>query len=345
MLRAMQREIELQQAYLEGEPLETIYFGGGTPSLLSVDELTDLLGSIRNLFTVSSNAEISLEANPDDLSTKKLEGFRRAGVNRLSIGIQSFHDSLLTGLNRVHTSAAAHRCIQDARTAGFQNISIDLIYAIPGETEAMWREDILHALLLKPEHLSCYALTIEPKTTFGKWTQQGRMKSTSDEVAALHLEVLMCALEEAGYEHYEISNFAKPGFYSRHNSSYWKGSPYLGIGPSAHSYNKETRHFTVANNYHYLQALAKGVVPFEKEVLTPEDKINEYLLTTLRTSWGCDCSELLQTFGYDLLHEQKAYLQPLFDTAFAVLENNKITLTKKGKLVADKIASDLFILP
>ena len=209
----------------------------------------------------------------------------------------------------------------------------------------MWRADIEHALSLHPEHISCYSLTIEPKTVFGKWTKQGKLQAPEDEVAAQHLEVLVEVLERAGYEHYEVSNFAKPGFYSRHNSSYWKGARYLGIGPSAHSYNGLSRHYTIANNHQYLKAISNGVVPFEKEILSTADKINEYLLTTLRTSWGCDSERLLTTTGYDLLAEQKEYLQHLVDLQYASIEEKKITLTKKGKLLADKIASDLFVIP
>lgn len=341
----MVQEIELQQHYLEGEQIETIYFGGGTPSLLTQAEVEELMTAIRTRFVVTKQAEITLEANPDDLSKEKLAALKKSGVNRLSIGIQTFHDTLLTSLNRAHSSEDAMRCVSNSREAGFNNISIDLMYALPAETMEMWKEDIERALALDPEHISCYSLTIEPKTAFGKWTKQGKLKAPEDEVAAQHLELLMDVLEKAGYEHYEVSNFAKPGFYSRHNSSYWKGAHYLGIGPSAHSYNGISRHYTVANNHHYLKAMASGAVPFEKEILSKADKINEYLLTTLRTSWGCDSEKLLAATGYDLLTEQATYVQQLVDLQYALVEERKITLTRRGKLLADKIASDLFVLP
>lgn len=345
MVKAMVQEIGLQYHYLEGEQIETIYFGGGTPSLLSAEELNQLMNSVRAHFQVAAEPEVTLEANPDDLTKEKLTELRTAGVNRLSIGIQSFHNSLLTFLNRAHTAEAALTCMHRAREAGFNNISIDLIYAIPGETDDLWKQDIAQALALAPEHISCYSLTIEPKTVFGKWSQQGRLQVTTDEVAAHHLEILIEALEQAGYEQYEVSNFAKPGAYSRHNSSYWKGAHYLGIGPSAHSYNGPSRHYTVSNNHQYLKAMAGGVVPLEKEILSTADKINEYLLTTLRTSWGCDSEVLRITTGYDVLNEQKEYLQQLVSLQYARIEEKKITLTKKGMLLADKIASDLFVLP
>jgi len=341
----MVQEIELQQHYLEGEQIETIYFGGGTPSLLTQAEVEELMTAIRTRFVVTKQAEITLEANPDDLSKEKLAALKKSAVNRLSIGIQTFHDTLLTSLNRAHSSEDAMRCVSNSREAGFNNISIDLMYALPAETMEMWKEDIERALALDPEHISCYSLTIEPKTAFGKWTKQGKLKAPEDEVAAQHLELLMDVLEKAGYEHYEVSNFAKPGFYSRHNSSYWKGAHYLGIGPSAHSYNGISRHYTVANNHHYLKAMASGAVPFEKEILSKADKINEYLLTTLRTSWGCDSEKLLAATGYDLLTEQATYVQQLVDFQYALVEEKKITLTRRGKLLADKIASDLFVLP
>lgn len=341
----MVQEIEMQRHYLGDEQIETIYFGGGTPSLLSETELDELMTALRDRFSIHHEAEITLEANPDDLDKEKLVALKKSGVNRLSIGIQTFHDSLLSSLNRAHTAESATDCIYTARAVGFNNISIDLIYALPGETLEMWREDIVKALTLTPEHISCYSLTIEPNTVFGKWTKQGKLQAPDDEVAAQHLEMLVEALEVGGYEQYEVSNFAKPGFYAKHNSSYWKGKKYLGVGPSAHSYNITSRHYTVANNHRYLQSIASGVVPIEKEVLSPADKINEYILTTLRTSWGCDSEELLTSHNYDLLKDRHDYIETLVNNHLAMLKGKKLTLTKKGRLLADKIASDLFILP
>lgn len=344
MVQAMVHELDLQRSYLTGEEIQTIYFGGGTPSLLTREELISLINSIHKNFAVSTDAEITLEANPDDLTSEKLSILKALGINRLSIGIQSFNNDLLAYLNRAHTAETAKKCVHEARALGFSNISIDLIYALPDESEELWRKDIEQALSLAPEHISSYSLTIEPKTTFGKWAKQGKLKITDDDIAAQQLEILMETLEVAGYEHYEVSNFAKPGFYSKHNSSYWKNQPYLGIGPSAHSFNKESRHYTVSNNHLYLKSMASHVVPVEKEVLTDEDKINEYILTTLRTSWGCNCAVLRDVYGYDLQLDRHDYLMPLLDKGYATLTDSILILTKKGKLVADKIASDLFVL-
>lgn len=342
LLSAMVKEIELQQHYLLGEEIETIYFGGGTPSLLDIAEIDLLLNAIRKTHRIKFNAEVTLEANPDDLSLEKLRALKQSGINRLSIGIQSFHTETLKFLNRAHDSTTALNAITDARKAGFDNISIDLIYAIPGESDAQWLHDIQQVLALKPEHISCYSLTIEEKTAFGKWAATGKLKPEPDEVAARHLETLMHALGVAGYEHYEISNFALPGLYSKHNSSYWRDKKYLGIGPSAHSYNGESRHYAVANNHHYLKAIQQGVLPTEREVLSRENKINEYILTSLRTSWGTNLEYLTQQYGYDLSELHSQYLSTLLEKELATLESNTLRLTNSGKLLADKISSDLF---
>lgn len=343
MVEAIQQEMVLRHDYLAEEIIDTIYFGGGTPSLLAASEIEKLLRSLHQHFTVLPGAEVSLEANPDDLDFTTLSALKNAGINRLSIGIQSFHSHHLQFLHRVHNAEQAKFCVEEARRAGFTNISIDLIYALTNETEEEWRADIQQALLLKPEHISSYSLTIEPQTVFGKWAKTGKLRLTDDDVAARHLEILVDQLEANGYEHYEVSNFAKPGFQSKHNSSYWKGASYLGLGPSAHSYNKVSRQFNVANNHAYLRSIKNGVVPFEKEILSQADKVNEFILTSLRTSWGCDNRYLKEELNYDLLHEQAAYIQDMIKNEYAQLDNTVLYLTKKGKLLADKIASDLFI--
>lgn len=285
---ALRKELGMQQHYLQNEPLATIYFGGGTPSLLDARELEAIFSSIREHFTVEQSAEITLEANPDDLTPQRLESFRNLGINRLSIGIQSFDDDVLKFLNRSHNSQAASQCVIRARQAGFNNISVDLIYAIPGQNDSAWTENIRQAIGLQPNHISSYSLTIEEKTVFGKWSSKGTLNAVSDDIAAVQFETLMTILEKEGFDHYEISNFARPGFQSQHNSSYWRQQKYLGIGPSAHSYNGESRQFNISNNTAYQKAIQTGKIPFEREVLTVEDRINEYLLTGLRTSWGCD---------------------------------------------------------
>ena len=342
MLAAISKEIVLQKDYLSGELIETVYFGGGTPSVLTQAELSLILDTIHSTHRLAGYTEITLEANPDDLTPLRLKDLRAAGVNRLSIGIQTFDTGRLKFLNRVHDGAAAIKSFADAREAGFDNISIDLIYAIPGETTEQWLNDIREAIALNPEHISCYSLTIEDKTAFGKWAATGKLKPESDEVSANHLELLMRKLAAAGYEHYEISNFSKPGFHSRHNSSYWKDKKYLGVGPSAHSYNGESRQYTVSNNHSYLKAIAAEHIPFEKEILSRENKINEYILTSLRTSWGADLEFLRRTYLYDLIEQCQPYINQLLDKKLITLENAVLKLTQTGKLLADKISSDLF---
>jgi oxygen-independent coproporphyrinogen III oxidase len=343
MVNALATEIHLQKDFLKGEEIQTIYFGGGTPSLLTEKELHQLLETIYTHHAVATQAEITLEANPDDLSEKNLALFKKSGITRLSIGIQTFQDDLLKFLNRVHQATTALTTFYHAREAGFDNISTDLIYAIPGLDDSRWLQDIHQTIALNPEHISCYSLTIEEKTAFGKWLRSGKLKPVDEETAARQLEMLMDALEQAGYEHYEVSNFSKAGFHSRHNSSYWKQEKYLGVGPSAHSYNRSIRQYNINNNHLYLKAIQQGEVPAEVETLTPENKINEYILTTLRTHWGTDLTVLLQDYQHDLWQQNRLYIQQLIDTGLATFQNNVLILTRKGKLLADKIASDLFV--
>lgn len=342
MIIAISKELLLQKDYLQDEPIETIYWGGGTPSLLTTTEIKLILDTIRSIHSISANAEITLEANPDDLTPVSLKEFKDAGINRLSIGIQTFNTERLKSLNRIHDGAAAVKSFYDARKTGFNNISIDLMYSLPGETPADWKQDILQAISLNPEHISCYSLTIEEKTTFGKWAAAGKLKPEPDEVSAQHLELLMEELLLAGYEHYEISNFAKPGLYSNHNSNYWRGINYLGVGPSAHSFNVGSRQFNISNNNAYLKAIQAGTIPFEKEILSRENKINEYILTSLRTSWGTDLEFLKSMYGHDLVTKNGEYISQLLRKKFVTLENHILRLTNMGKLLADKISSDLF---
>ncbi len=305
LVQALSLELALQKNYLGNEVVETIYLGGGTPSLLNEKELGEIFHSIHKHFAVTDNAEITLEANPDDLSLENLQAIRKVGVNRLSIGIQSFDNGILKFLNRAHSAREAADCVTHARNAGFSNISIDLIYAIPGQNNDLWMKNIEQAIALSPEHISSYSLTIEEKTVFGNWFKKGKLKIESDEAAASQMEILMDLLGRAGYEHYEISNFCRPNFYSRHNSSYWKQKKYLGIGPSAHSYNGSSRQYNIRNNSLYIQSLEQGKIPFEMETLSRANLINEYLLTTLRTSWGCDLDYLAKHFSFDLSAENE----------------------------------------
>lgn len=343
MIAAITRELTQQKDYLQGEVIETLYFGGGTPSLLTREEVDSILTTVRTHFTLSPKAEITLEANPDDLTPLRLREFKETGINRLSIGIQTFNTRQLKSLNRVHDEALAIKSFYAAREAGFNNISIDLMYALPGETDEDWKHDIRQAIELNPEHISCYSLTIEEKTAFGKWAATGKLKPEPDEVSARHLEILMNELTQAGYQHYEISNFSKPGFHSNHNSNYWRGVNYLGVGPSAHSFNGESRQYNVSNNTAYLKFIQAGILPFEKEVLSHENQINEYILTTLRTWWGTDLIFMKQMFQYDLVAENENYVAQLLNKKLVTLDNEVLKLTDSGKLLADKISSDLFI--
>ncbi len=343
LCRSIANEIELQKGYLENDQLTSIYFGGGTPSLLSSEELDLLMAAINRNFDVNTSAEITLEGNPDDLTTEKLNMLNEAGINRLSIGIQSFNDSVLKFLNRAHNVASAFSCLANARHLGFKNISLDLIYAIPGQDRDAWKKNIQTAIDLAPEHISAYSLTIEEKTTFGNWQRMGKLTQVDEDTAASDFELLISMLTDVGYEHYEVSNFCKPGHYSKHNSSYWKQENYLGVGPSAHSYNGESRQHNISNNTIYQKSIARLKVPCEIEILSKENRINEFIFTTLRTHWGCDLRKLKDNLDYDLLHANTDYIHNLVDRQLASLDQGILRLTSKGMLVADKIASDFFV--
>lgn len=344
LVHAMAEEISLQRDYLEGESIRTIYFGGGTPSILDTTEIGLLLERIYKIHRVADTPEVTLEANPDDLDETKLNNLKSLGVNRLSIGIQSFDDALLARLNRVHTASTAMQCVSQARDAGFRNISIDLIYAIPGLSSDDWRRNIASALQLETQHISAYTLTIEERTVFGNWVKKGLLRPVEESVAAEQMELLVSELATQGYRQYEISNFAKPGYESLHNSNYWEGGKYLGIGPSAHSYNQRSRQHNVSNNHHYIRAVRNHEIPAEVEILRREEQINEYILTSLRTAAGCDLDFLKSNFGYDMQTHHDAYLNQLAADNLVRLAKNRLQLTEAGKLFADKISSDLFLV-
>lgn len=344
LIECMAEEIAMQKNYLEGETVKTIYFGGGTPSLAEPQELSRLLELVFTNHTVAPKAEITLEANPDDLTLETLQHLRAVGINRLSIGIQSFDDGILKYLNRVHDMAAAIESVHLARRAGFENISIDLIYAIPGMTERMWEDNLTMALELNPPHVSAYTLTIEEKTTFGNWLKKGKLQMTDEASSARQFQTLASTLSAAGYDHYEISNFSRPGYQSQHNSSYWSGEKYLGVGPGAHSYDGESRQFNIPNNHLYIRSIREGTIPFEREILTARDRINEFIFTGLRTSRGCSIRVLKEKFGHDLLHAQRSYLERLSQQRLVSIEDEYLRLTDAGRLLADRICSDLFLV-
>lgn len=347
LVDALCAEIQLQKGYLPAAKLETIYFGGGTPSLLSEAELIQLFTAIHTHFRVSSTAEITLEANPDDLTSNKLRMLGRY-VNRLSIGIQTFDEATLRWMNRAHSALEAETCVGLAREAGFENLSVDLIYGIPNREPSCWQADVQKVLALDVPHISAYALTIEPGTAFGRWQQKGKLPAVDDALAAEQFEELSKWLTYpdhalSGYEHYEISNFARPGQYARHNTAYWQRKPYLGIGPSAHSYNGHSRQYTIAHNARYIAAIRQGTVPAEREELTTADQVNEYLLTGLRTQWGCSIAELDFLLGADFMVRQSTELTTLYEAGWLNCEGDKLYLTNAGKLFADRVAATLFI--
>ncbi len=343
MVEAICREIVLRKNYLSDEKIESIYFGGGTPSLLNETQLLNLIGVVHENFDVVANAEITLEANPDDLSKENLLIFKTSGINRLSIGIQSFHQQDLILINRAHNVEQALMCVKDAKAAGFENISIDLIYGLPNMSDDDWRRNLEIAFRLEVDHFSCYSLTIEPKTALAKMIQQHKVSDIDDAQSARHFEMLMEQTAIHNYEHYEISNFARHKKYSRHNTSYWQRKKYLGVGPSAHSYDGDTRQWNVYNNSIYMRALKNSEIPFEREELSEKDKLNEYLLTTLRTMWGMNLDFVKNNFGNDAAVELEKKLSLLINEQLVEVQANNFILTRKGKYFADKVSLQLFV--
>lgn len=343
MLKALRRELLLRKNYLGNQAIETIYFGGGTPSLLSANELQMLLGEIVDQFDVSSNAEITIEANPDDLNPQRVKELRQTLINRFSIGIQSFFEEDLRWMNRAHTAIEAQSSIKRVQDAGFENITADLIYGYPLLSNPKWEHNIQELIQLHIPHISSYSMTVEPATALSAFIKKGEQKAMDEGQSAAQFLILMEQLEEAGFEHYEISNFAKPGSYSKHNSNYWEGVSYLGIGPSAHSFNGESRQWNISNNAKYIDQIQNGKIPSEIEVLTKENRINEYIMTSLRTSKGMDLNKIKDQFGSDYANEIKNNLEPLIEKNWILMTEQLITLTTDGKLFADHIASELFI--
>ena len=344
IIDAICKEIEFQKDYLGSNEITTVYFGGGTPSLLSEKNLDKIFNQINKYFQLNPYIEITLEANPDDLNATKIDLFAKYGVNRLSIGIQSFQDIHLKYLNRVHNASEARNSVKLAQNKGIDNISIDLIYAIPSDSHNLWETDLQEAITLGVRHISAYCLTIEEKTVFGNLLKNNKIKEVDEEYAASQFEILLDFLENNHFEQYEISNFALEGFHSKHNSSYWKKEKYLGVGPSAHSYDGDSRQYNIPNNIKYLNSLKKGVVPFEKEILSFEQKINEYLMTSLRTKWGCDIGKIKKEYDIDFLKHQNALINKYQRQGLLELKNNILFLTSKGKLLADEITANLFLI-
>lgn len=343
LVSALQNELVLRKNELPNEPIKTIYFGGGTPSLLNLEELTAIFKTIYTEFTITENPEITLEANPDDLSEEKINELANSKINRLSIGVQSFFEEDLKLMNRAHNAEEALNSIKLARSK-FDNISVDLIYGIPGMSNERWQKNIQILLDLDIPHISSYALTVEPNTALQKFIEKGKIKPVDDAAAAQHFETLRTVLKNAGFEHYEFSNYGKPGYFSQNNTAYWLGKPYLGIGPSAHSYDGNSRKWNIANNTLYIKAIERSELPLEVEELSITDRYNEYIMTRLRTYFGVDLVEVESEFGKEYLEYLKEQSVVLFEKEFLRIENNVMHITEKGTFLSDGIAADLFYI-
>lgn len=341
MVQSLIKEISLQKNYLANETIETIYFGGGTPSVLSADEIIRIINTITEIHTVSADAEITLEANPDDLEQQKINAFRHTPVNRFSIGIQSFFDDDLQWMNRVHRANEAEASVKRAQDAGFENITVDLIYGYPLLTDAKWKHNINKVFELDIPHVSAYSMTVEPQTALAAFISKKKQPPMNEGQSANQFNMMLDAMQTHGFEQYEISNFCKPGQYSRHNSNYWRGVKYLGIGPSAHSFNGDTRQWNVANNAMYIKALTDSTIPSEIEILTETNRLNEYIMTSLRTIWGLDLNKL-NTIAPGSSSEVLKAAREYFDNGSVAQNDNIITLTARGKLYADNVAAGLF---
>lgn len=336
--------LELQQRknYLSGEKVETIYFGGGTPSMIETSDIEHILKAIYRNFSVDKEVEITLEANPDDLTSHKLLALKTAGVNRLSIGIQSFRQQDLDFLSRTHTSSQVTQCITDAQQAGFNNISIDFIYGIPTLTNEGWIQNLEKAFSLGIPHISAYSLTVEDKTPLEVMIRKGKMKAVDENLSLSHYHILSEMMLQHGYEHYEVSNFCRPGEYSRHNTAYWQGKHYLGLGPSAHSYNGSSRSWNVANLLKYIETADAGMVASETEELSVLTQLNEYIMTSLRTIWGCNLVQVRQRFGAAIAENLLVDALSFIENKQMVYRDGKLILTPEGRLFADGISAELF---
>ncbi|MEN9348875.1 MAG: radical family heme chaperone HemW [Bacteroidota bacterium] len=344
MVKAILMEMKARQTYLVGQKIDTIYFGGGTPSLLKADEINRLIDAVYDLFEVNDGVEITLEANPDDLLKDGLQNIRATPVNRLSIGIQSFRDEDLKWMNRAHRAADADYAVKGAQDMGIENITVDLIYAIPGLSMLDWQRNVQRVIDMNVPHVSAYCLTIEDRTAFGNWYKKGQLVPAPDEMAGEHFLFLVERLKEAEIFLYEVSNFSKKGFESKHNSAYWEGAHYLGLGPSAHSCNGDSRSWNVANNPRYMKGIFMHEEVSETEQLDLRTRYNEWIMTGLRRAKGISIEKARSTFGVDLLTQFEQDLQAYLEQGDAVVENGFLKLSTRGFLIADRIASDLFIL-
>ena len=344
MLQSMHKEIKERKDYLNGKEVSSIYFGGGTPSILSASEIENLLKNIYKSYPVNENAEITIECNPDDLTALKLSSYKKIGVNRLSIGIQSFDDADLKFMNRSHNSKEAIQSIKLSKEIGFENITLDLIYGLPNQTLKEWRKNLEIMFSLGIQHFSAYALTIEEKTVLYHLVKKKKVAALTDEKTIEQFKLLQKKAEEQGFEHYEISNFGIEGYFSKHNTAYWKGNHYLGIGPSAHSYNGNSRRWNISSNKKYISNISANTSYFEQEILSISQQYNEYIFTSLRTIWGIDKSTIKKRYGDEIELHFLNEITKWEAKKHVVSSKNIYTLTVIGKVLADTIASDLFIV-
>ena len=343
MVLALAKELELRKNESQNGTIETIYFGGGTPSVLTIDDIRFLIDTVYKQYQVVENPEITLEANPDDLDEETILQYANSPINRLSIGVQSFFEDDLQLMNRAHNSAEAKKCLEFA-TQHFDNISIDLIYGMPNMSNEKWLQNIETALSFNIPHISSYALTVEPKTALHKMIKSGSIPTLDDDLAQQHFHILIDKLEEKGFVHYELSNFGQPNYFSKNNTAYWLGKKYIGIGPSAHSYNGESRSWNIANNSLYLKEIAENKLPSETETLSKTDQYNEYIMTGLRTIWGVSLERIETEFGTKYLDYLQQQAEKFISDNLLEIEINILKTTKKGKFLSDGIASDLFLL-
>jgi oxygen-independent coproporphyrinogen-3 oxidase len=343
MVEAICKEIILKKNRLAQQQIGSIYFGGGTPSVLPTAALQQILATIENHFSISSDAEITIETNPDDLTASKIAELRKLPVNRFSIGTQSFFNEDLVWMNRAHNSQEATDCIKRSQDAGFENLTIDLIYGYPLLTNEKWQTNIQTAIGLQVPHLSAYSLTVEPKTALAHAIEKGKQPDVNDEQSAEQFMMLINTVTANGFEHYEISNYSLPGKYAVHNTNYWKGVPYLGIGPSAHGFDGHDRYINIANNAKYMESLFKGELPETVEQLSQVDKFNEYVMTSLRTMWGLDLEKVAKDFGKNYVDQTQKLIKDFVADGQLINDGNVIKLTNKGKLFADGIAAELFM--
>ncbi|HCE58342.1 MAG TPA: coproporphyrinogen III oxidase [Prolixibacteraceae bacterium] len=343
-LQALKTEMQLRADYLGGETVETLYFGGGTPSVLSEQDLSEIISFVRSHFLISSGLEITLEANPDDLTTSYLQQVYNAGVRRLSIGIQSFQDELLKKMNRRHDSGQAVEAIENAVSTGFNDISVDFIYGLPGLTNRQWKADLQKVFSLPVTHLSAYHLTYHEGTPFNTWLKKGTLKQLTETESISQFETLVEMARENGFEHYEISNFARNGMYSKHNTSYWTGKKYLGLGPSAHSFNGVSRRWNVSHAEKYIKATTLNEAFSEEEILTDANRYNEYVLTRIRTMWGVSVSEIQNQYGEEKAVYFQENIKKYLRSGLAVQTGETFTLTPKGWFVSDEISTSLMFV-